>query len=77
MAAGRAIFAVGGNLEASLLAGLNVNRSLYLAYVAPALMAATAGVLIASQINSGSPVLGHETPLYAIAAVLLGGATMS
>jgi ribose/xylose/arabinose/galactoside ABC-type transport system permease subunit len=74
--AGRAIFAVGGNLEASRLAGLNVNRSLYLAYVAPALMAAAAGVLIASQINSGSPVLGNETPLYAIAAVLLGGASM-
>jgi ribose/xylose/arabinose/galactoside ABC-type transport system permease subunit len=75
-AAGRAVFAVGGNLEASRLAGLNVSRSLYFAYVAPALMAAIAGVLIASQINSGSPVLGNETPLYAIAAVLLGGASM-
>jgi ribose transport system permease protein len=75
-AAGRAIFAVGGNLEASRLAGLNVHRSLYLAYVAAALMAAVAGVLIASQINSGSPVLGNETPLYVIAAVLLGGASM-
>jgi len=35
-----------------------------------------AGVVIASQINSGSPVLGNGAPLYAIAAVLLGGISM-
>jgi len=74
--AGRTIYAVGGSLEASRLAGLRVERSLWLAYLAPALAAALAGVLIASEINSGSPVLGNDTPLYAIAAVLLGGISM-
>ena len=39
-------------------------------------MAAIAGVLVASEINSGSPVLGNDAPLYAIAAVLLGGVSM-
>jgi ribose transport system permease protein len=73
---GRTIYAVGGSLEASRLAGLRVERSLLLAYLAPALAAALAGVLIASEINSGSPVLGNDTPLYAIAAVLLGGISM-
>jgi ribose/xylose/arabinose/galactoside ABC-type transport system permease subunit len=39
-------------------------------------MLSLAGVVIASQINSGSPVLGNDAPLYAIAAVLLGGISM-
>ena len=76
MPAGRAIYAVGGNLEASRLAGLRVERSLLIAFVAPALAAAIAGVVVASEINSGSPVLGNDTALYAIAAVLLGGISM-
>jgi ribose/xylose/arabinose/galactoside ABC-type transport system permease subunit len=77
MPAGRAIYAVGGSPEASRLAGLRVERSLLIAYIAPALAAAIAGVLIASEINSGSPSLGNDTALYAIAAVLLGGISMS
>ena len=74
--AGRSIYAVGGSLEASRLAGLRIERSLLLAYVASAVSATVAGLVIASQINSGSPVLGNDTPLYAIAAVLLGGISM-
>jgi ribose transport system permease protein len=74
--AGRAIYAVGGSLEASRLAGLRVERSLLLAYVASAVSATIAGLVIASQINSGSPVLGNDAPLYAIASVLLGGISM-
>jgi ribose transport system permease protein len=74
--AGRSIYAVGGSLEASRLAGLRVERSLLLAYVASAVSATIAGLVVASQINSGSPVLGNDAPLYAIAAVLLGGISM-
>jgi ribose transport system permease protein len=73
---GRSIYAVGGSLEASRLAGLRIERSILLAYVTSAVAAALAGVVIASQINSGSPVLGNDAPLYAIAAVLLGGISM-
>ena len=73
---GRSIYAVGGSLEASRLAGLRVERSLVLAYLLCSVGAAIAGVVIASEINSGSPVLGNDTPLYAIAAVLLGGISM-
>jgi len=76
MPAGRAIYSVGGSVEASRLAGLRVERSLLIAYIAPALAAAVAGVLTSSEINSGSPVLGNDTALYAIAAVLLGGISM-
>jgi len=74
--AGRSIYAVGGSLEASRLAGLRVERSLLLSYLSCSVAAAIAGVVVASQINSGSPVLGNDTPLYAIAAVLLGGISM-
>jgi ribose transport system permease protein len=73
---GRSVYAVGGSREASRMAGLRVERALHIAYVAPALMAALAGVMIASEINSGSPVLGNDAPLFAIAAVLLGGVSM-
>jgi ribose transport system permease protein len=73
---GRSIYAVGGSLEASRLAGLRVERSLLLAYLSCGVAAATAGVVVSSQINSGSPLLGNDTPLYAIAAVLLGGISM-
>ena len=72
---GRSIHAVGGSLEARL-AGLRVERSLLLAYVASAVSATIAGVVIASEINSGSPLLGNDAPVYAIAAVLLGGISM-
>jgi ribose/xylose/arabinose/galactoside ABC-type transport system permease subunit len=74
--AGRSIYAVGGSLEASRLAGLRVERSLLFAYLSSAVAAALAGVVVASEINSGSPVLGNDTPLSAIAAVLLGGISM-
>lgn len=74
--AGRSVYAVGGSLEASRLAGLRVEQSLLLSYLWCSVAAAIAGVVVASQINSGSPVLGNDTPLYAIAAVLLGGISM-
>jgi ribose transport system permease protein len=73
---GRAIYAVGGNREASRAAGLKVDRALAVAYVSTALMAAFAGVLICSQINSGSPIIGDRIPLFAIAAALIGGVSM-
>jgi predicted ABC-type sugar transport system permease subunit len=73
---GRSIHAVGGSLEASASQGYRVERSILLDYVASAVLATIAGVVIASEINSGSPVLGTDAPVYAIAAVLLGGISM-
>ncbi|MBZ9811288.1 MULTISPECIES: ABC transporter permease [unclassified Mesorhizobium] len=73
---GRALFAVGGSTAASRAAGLKVDRILMLAYVTAGFLAAVAGVMISSQINSGSPIIGDRIPLFAIAAVLIGGVSM-
>ena len=73
---GRALYAVGGSQEASRAAGLKVNHVLMLAYVTTGVLAALAGIMIASQINSGSPIIGDRIPLFAIAAVLIGGVSM-
>jgi ribose transport system permease protein len=73
---GRALFAVGGSTAASRAAGLKVDRVLVLAYVTAGFLAAVAGIMISSQINSGSPIIGDRIPLFAIAAVLIGGVSM-
>lgn len=75
--AGRGFYAVGGNAEASWLAGIKVNRYLMVAYAFTSFCAALAGVLMASRINTGSPIIGRDTDMVAIAAVLLGGTSMA
>lgn len=74
---GRGFYAVGGNPEASWMAGLNVKGYLMAAYVFCSLMAATGGILLSSRINSGSPIIGNDTATTVISAVLLGGTSMA
>lgn len=74
---GRGFYAVGGNEEASWLSGIKVNGYLLAAYAFTSFAAALAGVLMASRINTGSPIIGRNTDLIVIASVLLGGASMA
>ncbi len=74
---GRGFYAVGGNTEASWLSGIKVNAYLIAAYAFTAFTAALSGLLLASRINTGSPIIGEDTPLIVIAAVLLGGSSMT
>jgi ribose transport system permease protein len=74
---GRGFYAVGGNTEASWLSGIKVNAYLIAAYTFTAFTAALSGVLLASRINTGSPIIGEDTPLIVIAAVLMGGCSMT
>ncbi len=74
---GRGFYAVGGNEEASWLSGIQVKGYLVAAYAITSFTAALAGVLMASRINTGSPIIGRDTDLVVIAAVLLGGASMA
>lgn len=76
-ALGRGFYAVGGNPEASWLAGLNVKRYVTFAYVFCSFMSGVGGILVASRINSGSPILGSDTGTSVISAVLLGGTSMA
>lgn len=72
---GRHIYAVGGNLEAARLSGINVKFTLTMAYVLCSALSALGGVLMSSRINSGQPNLGLSLGLECIAAVVLGGIT--
>ena len=75
--AGRAIYAVGGNESAARLSGIQVNRIKLLAFVLAGLTAAIAGLLMAARLNSGSPNYGVGLELAAIAAAVIGGASLA
>jgi ribose transport system permease protein len=72
---GRHIYAVGGNPQAALYAGINVDRVLTLVYVLCGGLAAVAGIVLAGRTNSGYPNAGTGSELDAIAAVIIGGAS--
>ncbi len=72
---GRHIYAIGGNPQAARVSGINVDRTLILAYVLCGAMAGLAGLLVAGRTNSGFPNAGIGAELDAISAVIIGGAS--
>lgn len=74
---GRALFAVGGNPRAALLAGIDVGRVQFAAYVISGLSAGFAGAILAAQLSAGSPQAADGLELNAVAAVVLGGASLA
>ena len=76
-AMGRYLYAVGGNREAALVSGLRVSLVLVFAYTVSGLLAGLGGVIMASQLKSGSPTYGQMYELFVIAAVVVGGASLS
>ena len=74
---GRHIYAVGGNAEAARRAGINVKRVRTIAFVLCSSLAAVAGMLFASRMNSISPSTGgSSTLLYAVGAAVIGGVSL-
>jgi ribose transport system permease protein len=69
---GRRLYAVGGNAEASYLAGLNVRRLRLLAFICSGVGAALAGIVLTSRLFSAHPTAGEPFMLNSIAAVFLG-----
>jgi galactofuranose transport system permease protein len=74
---GRHVLAIGGNEEASRLAGLPVNRTLVAVYALSGALAGLAGVLLAWQTATGAPTEGLGWELSAIAAVVIGGTLLT
>ncbi|MEP3836050.1 MAG: ABC transporter permease [Algibacter sp.] len=74
---GRLIIAIGSNEEASRLSGIKVNKYKFLVYAISGALAATAAVIVASRTNLGSPNMGMAWELDAIAAVVIGGASLN
>ncbi len=73
---GRYIYAVGSNPESARLAGVPVNRVLVAVYMIGGLLAAVGGVLFTSRLNAGIPTAGTGYELNAIAACVIGGASL-
>jgi ribose transport system permease protein len=73
---GRDLYAIGDNREAARLADIPVQSRECWAYIVCALLAAFSGMILASRLNTGSPIIGQDTPLQAIAAVVLGGTSL-
>ena len=73
---GRHIYAVGGNLEAARVSGVNVDRVRLFCYAASGVMAGITGILLASRLGQGTPVVGSAYELWAIAATVIGGTSL-
>jgi ribose transport system permease protein len=74
---GRYTFAIGSNEEATRLSGVNVSAWKIAIYSLAGLFSGLAGVVIASRLNSAQPALGAGYELDAIAAVVIGGTSLS
>lgn len=73
---GRRLYAMGGNEEAARLSGIGTKRTTLAVYAIISLLAAVAGIILASRLNGASPNLGTMLELDVIAAVVIGGTSL-
>lgn len=74
---GRKVYSIGGNSEASRLAGINVSRIRFIIYVACGVLAGLSGIVTASQTGTAIPGAGTGLEMDVIGAVVLGGTSMN
>ncbi|NGM85260.1 ABC transporter permease [Paenibacillus sp. 7124] len=74
---GRSLYAMGGNKEASRLAGIRVDLTTVIVYIICGVLAAFAGIVLASQLMAGSGTMGSTYNLDSITAVILGGGSLT
>lgn len=74
---GRGLYAIGGNTEAARLSGIPVDKSLIKVYIINAFLAGVAGLVMAAQLTQGSSLLAKGYEVDAIAAVVVGGASLA
>jgi ribose transport system permease protein len=74
---GRYVYAVGGNAEASFLAGINTKSIIFWVYVLNGLLVGIAAVVLSSRLGAGVPNSGVQYELDVIAAVVVGGTSLT
>ncbi|MFG6113959.1 ribose ABC transporter permease [Halobacillus sp. MO56] len=74
---GRKVYAIGGNESASILSGIKSDRVKIWVYSLTGMLSALAGIILTSRLNSAQPNAGFTYELDAIAAVVLGGTSLS
>ena len=73
---GRYFYAVGGNIKAARLSGINTRLTLFLAYVLCGAMAAISGILLTARLDTGEANIGATMPLESIAACVIAGVSL-
>ena len=74
---GRAIYAIGGNEEASRLSGLNIFKVKMFVFTSNIVLASISGIILASRLNGANPNLGKMLELDVIASVAIGGTSFT
>lgn len=74
---GRNIYAIGGNLEAAKYSGINIRKTILVVFVLSAMLSAVAGLVLTARLNAGTVAAGNMAELDAIAAAVIGGASLS
>lgn len=74
---GRSLYAIGGNEEAAVASGINVNRNKYVVFIINGILVGIAGVLFMSRVNAGLPngAVGYE--MEGLTAAIVGGTSFS
>jgi putative multiple sugar transport system permease protein len=72
---GRRIYAMGGNVKAAMLSGVNTTRLLFYTFINMGVLASLAGLIVAARLNSSTPNAGDGMELDVIAACFIGGAS--
>ncbi len=75
-ALGRSIYAVGGNMEAARLSGINVWQTKIICLMMTSVFAATGGIIYSSLVNAGNPTIARGLELEVISAVIIGGISL-
>jgi ribose transport system permease protein len=73
---GARIYAIGGNIKAANLSGIDTKRTLFIAYIICALLASIAGLLLTARVESGETNLGGTIVLESIAACVIAGVSL-
>ena len=74
---GRRVYAIGGNVDAARLSGINVARTKLAVFAINGVMVAIAGLILSSRLGAGSPSAGNIAELDAIAACVIGGTSLA
>lgn len=74
---GRRVYAVGGNEKASFISGINIDKVKIFVYTISGILATISGLVLTSRLNSAQPTAGTAYEMDAIAAVVLGGTSMT
>lgn len=74
---GRKVYAIGGNEKASFISGIKIDRVKTLVYIISGILSTISGLVLTSRLNSAQPTAGSAYEMDAIAAVVLGGTSMT